>query len=265
MQSTEDIQSLIRRNSLLPDEEREQIISKRFAALPKRLLHALRRWPLETSAVLDIGCSYGHCLIHFGPSSVGVDNVPEHVDFCRSLGLDARLTDVDTGLGTVEDGAFDLIWVSDVLEHLDAPRHLLREAASKLRPDGRLILFCNVLPRSRVARRLFQGHGWFDADVHHYQFTVETARHLLNHAGLAVEQIVPHGLPSSLSGLERPLTPFVPVVFIEARPDAELLTRALAAERRNKPPVQATVSLPQTVTAERRPLQQAPRRPARTG
>ena len=235
MRTIGEIQSLIRERSTLPTERREAVIVKRFAALPKRLTSAASRWPLETSRVLDVGCSYGHCLVHFGPGSVGLDNVSEHVEFCRSLGLDARLTDVEQDLAAVEDSAFDIVWVSDVLERLDAPRLLVRRLSEKLRPGGRLIAFVNVLPRSRLARAALRGRGWFDADAHHHQFTVETAQYLLERSGYRVGQVVVHPLPSRLDSASRALRPLTPVVFISAQPEASRHTQALAAERRNKP------------------------------
>jgi SAM-dependent methyltransferase len=244
MRAIAEIRSLIRQRSLLPVQERETIIAKRFAALPKRLTYAAERWPLERARVLDVGCSYGHCLIHFGPGSVGLDNVREHVDFCHSLGLDARLADVEGGLDVVEDGVFDVVWVSDILEHLDAPRLLLRSAAAKLGPDGRLIAFVNVLPRSRLACRVLRGRGWFDADAHHYQFSVQTARYLFERAGYRVEQVVVHLLPRSLDPVAGAFAALAPVVFVSARPDRVLQARALGAERRNKPVAAAVTIMP---------------------
>jgi SAM-dependent methyltransferase len=166
---------------------------------------------------------------------VGLDNVSEHVDFCRSLGLDACLKDVEDGLDAVRDSVFDVVWVSDILEHLDAPRLLLRRAAAKLGPDGRLIAFVNVLPRSRLARRVLRGRGWFDADAHHYQFSVETASYLFERAGYRVEQVVVHLLPRRLDPVAGAFATIAPVVFVSARPDEVLEARALSAERRNKP------------------------------
>jgi len=229
VRTAEDIRALIRACSPLPTAQTEDVIRRRFQALPRRLVAALRLWPLDTAQVLDIGCSWGHCLVHFGPGSVGIDNVPEHVEFCRSLGLDARLGDVEDGLSGLEDASFDAVWVSDVLEHLDAPRLLLRRVAPKLRPGGLLVLYLSVLPRSRWARVLFRSRGFFDADVHHYQFTLETARYLVERSGYTVVEVLPHGVPRALVGL-------APTVFVAARPDPFVEERVRAAELRNKPP-----------------------------
>jgi SAM-dependent methyltransferase len=234
MRSLEEVQTRIRERSGLPLEEREAIVGKRFAALPRRLTHACRYWPLDLTRVLDVGCSYGHCLVHFGAGSIGLDNMPGHVEFCRSLGLDAQLCDVEQGLDRLPDSAFDFVWVSDVIEHLDAPRLLLRRLAPKLKAGGRLVMLVSVLPRWRLARPLLRGHGWFDADVHNYQFTVETAQHMVEHSGYAVERVVVHLLPESLESVAGLFAPVAPVVFIAARPDAQAEVRTLAAERRNR-------------------------------
>lgn len=233
--SIDEIQALIRERSDLPVEQTEEIIRRRFQALPRRLAQATQRWPLTTGRVLDVGCSYGHCLVHFGAGSVGLDNVAEHVAFCRSLGLDARLADVESGLAELEDESFDAVWVSDILEHLDAPRVLLRRLAPKLKPDGRLVLYMTLLPRSRLARRLFGGRGFFDADVHHYEFTLETASYLVARAGFVVEEIALPILPPSLDPLKRLLVPFAPAVYLAARPDPAAEAHAVEAERRNRP------------------------------
>ncbi len=225
MRSIEEIRTLIRERSTLPPGETEAIVAKRFEALPRRLVRALRHWPLDTMRVLDVGCSYGHCLVHFGPGSVGIDNVPEHVEFCRMLGLDAQLGDVESGLDRLADESFEAVWVSDILEHLDAPRLLLRRLAPKLAPGGLLVLYLTVLPRSRLARAVFRGRGFFDADVHHYQFTVETARYLVAGSGYRVESVV--------AGVRSPKQ-FAPTAFLAARPDAAAAEHARAAERRNK-------------------------------
>lgn len=230
-----EIRATARSRSPFPGERTEEILRARFARIPKRLEFALRRWPLESSSVLDVGCAHGHCLAHFGPGSLGVDNVEEHVDFCRAIGLEAILADAGAGLDRFPSAAFDFVWVSDIVEHLDAPRRLLRNAVSALKPGGRLLLFVTALPRSRLLRRALRtAHiDAFDAHAHHYQFTYETARHLLERAGLHVTSVAVPGiwLPPGLSSLARAQ---VPRLFLEARPRPEAERLARDAERRNR-------------------------------
>jgi SAM-dependent methyltransferase len=232
VRTIETVQAEIRDRSPFPADRTEVILRKRFAAVPRRLRYALERWPLDRLKVLDVGCSYGHCLVHFGPGSVGIDNVEEHVEFCRSLGLEARRVDVDgeDALADIADGAFDVLWVSDILEHLDAPRLLVRRLRPKLKPDGRLILFVTTLPRNRLFRGLLRARGIrpFEAEAHHYQYTLETIRYLVERAGYAVEEIAAPGLPRWLGAQ-------APRLYLAARPDGAAEAVARAAEARNKP------------------------------
>ncbi len=232
------VRELVRERSPLGAEETERIVSGRFDHLPQRLAFALRRWPLGRSRVLDVGSAYGTCLVHFGPGSLGVDNSAECVEFTRALGLDAVLADVEDEeqFAQVPDGAFDFLWVSDVLEHLDAPRVLLRRLAPKLAPGGRLLLHTSVLPHARPARWALRklGERPFDAEVHYHQWTADTIRHLLARAGYRTVAAVAV-LPARLG----PLSPLAPTslasrVILEATPDPALTAQAARAEARNR-------------------------------
>ena len=227
MPDLETLRARIRERSPLPPAETEDVIRKRFSSIPRRLSFALDRWPLGTAAVLDVGSSWGHCLAQFGPGSVGVDSVQDQIDFCTALGLDARLADANRDLAEVPDESFDFAWVSDIVEHLDAPRLLLRSVRRKLKPDGHLILVTTVLPSSGPAAALMRRtvYRGFDAEAHHYQFTLATVRFLLERAGYqVVSASSPYPLPTSLA----------PRIFVDATPDPDAERLALEAERRNR-------------------------------
>jgi SAM-dependent methyltransferase len=70
--------------------------------------------------VLDAGCGTGRNLAEFGAlgSAHGVDPSPEAIEFCRRRGLGSVR---EAGLEALpfEDGAFDLILATDVLEHVE--------------------------------------------------------------------------------------------------------------------------------------------------
>jgi SAM-dependent methyltransferase len=237
VQSLAEVRERIREQSPFPDERTQEIVRVRFARVPHRVAFALRRWPLETHRVLDVGSAYGACLVHFGPGSVGVDNSPEAVEFTRALGLDARLLDVDDeSLDVIPDDAFDYIWVSDVLEHLEAPRLLLRNLRTKLKPTGRLLLHTSVLPRSRLVRFGLRrgGRAPFDAWAHYHQFTAEGLRHLLARAGYrTAATVVP--VPTRYAWLCR-LVPagVAPRLIFEAKRDAGLEQIADTSEQKKK-------------------------------
>ncbi len=232
-----EIRERIRERSPLPEERTEWVIGARYGEIPNRLAHALERWPLDEARVLDIGCNFGHCLVHFGPGSLGVDNVTEHVELCRAIGLDVVQADVDEGLDAVPDGAFDVAWIFDIVEHLDAPRLLLRRIAPKLRPDGLLLLYIGLRPRNPIVRALFRRAGiraW-EPDVHYYQFTLATARYLVERAGFRVEEVAVPFLRGRLRPLERLVLDQTPTAIVAARRDPALERKLAEAERRNKP------------------------------
>jgi len=232
-----ELRERIRERSPLPRERTEWVVRGRYGSIPNRLAHALERWPLGDARVLDVGCNFGHCLVHFGPGSLGVDNVPEHVEFCRAIGLDVVRADVDDGLDAVPDGAFDVAWIFDILEHVDAPRLLLRRVAPKLRPDGMLLLYLGLRPRNALARAAFRRRGIvpFESRVHYYQFTLETARYLVERAGFRVEEVAVPFLRGRLRALEALALHQTPTAIVSARRDPELERELAEAEARNKP------------------------------
>ena len=240
MSATPELQTIrerVRSNSTLSPEKTEWLLRARFDAVPNRLQFALENWPLSTSSVLDVGCSFGHCLSQFGPGSLGVDNVGEHVHFCRDIGLQAVRADVDQGLDDIPDASFDFIWVSDIVEHLDAPRLLLRRLAPKLRPGGQLLLYITTRPANRLGREALYRRGVtaFRAGTHYYQFTRDTAAFLLSRAGYRVDGVHVPLARGRLKPLGHLLTTHAPTLIFSATPDPRIAALVADAEQKNKP------------------------------
>jgi SAM-dependent methyltransferase len=239
LRSLDDLRAEIRERSPLGAARTEEVLRARFERLPRRLELALEHWPLERSRVLDVGCSFGRCLVHFGAGSLGIDNLGEQVDFCRGLGLKVLQVDVDSSLAEVPESAFDYVWVSDILEHLDSPRLLLRRLRSKLAPDGILLLHLTARPSGRAAdwtlRRLRLTP--YEAHVHSYQFTKDTISYLLGRCGYRVEKVVP-ALPSRLRFLAPLVVRQAPRLFLAARPDpaAEAIAQEGDTRKKHTPP-----------------------------
>lgn len=235
MPSIEVIRARILATTPLDAERTEAILDTYFRRVPVRVAYALERFPLADARVLDVGCSYGTSLMHFGRGSVGIDNSREAVEFCRALGLDARLADVDRD-PPVTGERFDFLWVSDILEHLDAPRVLLRRLVAAAQPDGTLLLQTSALPSNSVASLILRSRGRqpFDADVHYHQWTKNTITHLLARAGWRVKSLLvprPHGL-RHVEPLLRPS--FAPRLLVVAEVDPDLVASADRAEMRNR-------------------------------
>ncbi len=86
---------------------------------------------------VDVGCGIGDFL-RFRPNTVGVDINPRTVAYCQAQGLDARLMEAD--ILPFDDASFDSALLDNVLEHIAAPRALLREVRRVLRPAGLLLV-----------------------------------------------------------------------------------------------------------------------------
>jgi SAM-dependent methyltransferase len=109
-----------------------------------RLGHMYRRWllyPRLTGRLqgrcLDIGCGIGDMLA-FRSNTEGVDVNPLNVAYCKSLGLEARVMDID--VLPHASGNFDSVLLDNVLEHIEAPKPLLMEVRRVLRRGGRFVV-----------------------------------------------------------------------------------------------------------------------------
>lgn len=91
--------------------------------------------------ILDAGCGTGGNLQRYAElgRAEGVDPSPEAVRFCHERGLEGVQ---QAGLEQLpfEDGRFDLIVATDVLEHVAAEDTALRELKRVSGPDGALLL-----------------------------------------------------------------------------------------------------------------------------
>jgi SAM-dependent methyltransferase len=91
--------------------------------------------------ILDAGCGTGRNLLELsGLGRVeGVDSSPDAIEFCRRRGLSAVTQARLDGLPFV-DRSFDLIVMTDVLEHVEGERDALRELRRVAAPRARLLL-----------------------------------------------------------------------------------------------------------------------------
>jgi SAM-dependent methyltransferase len=92
--------------------------------------------------ILEIGCGTGH---NFGMlSKFGTVDAIELDEAARRLASDRLGRPVGDaalpGLAGIEDGAYHLIALLDVLEHVDADRESLASIAAKLAPGGRILV-----------------------------------------------------------------------------------------------------------------------------
>lgn len=122
--------------------------------------------PGSGGRVLDVGCGGGFLLEELarrGYSGVGIDLSPESVDIARTrltdIGAADRLTAQVGSAYEPPEGTYDLITLTDVLEHLEDPRACLRALRGNLAPGGLLVISTPNRRSLPGARRWLSEHG----------------------------------------------------------------------------------------------------------
>jgi SAM-dependent methyltransferase len=143
--------------------------------------------------VCDVGCSYGHLLgalkQHRGCEVVGVDFNPDMVDHGRKRG-------VPIVSGTLEEsafdrGQFDVVTMTEYLEHEAHPFKVLTECRRVTRPGGYVVIEVPLIS-SRGARWFKNYWSQLDLPRHLMFFTPRTLGQLLCTTGyevVSVEQV----------------------------------------------------------------------------
>jgi SAM-dependent methyltransferase len=129
---------------------------------------------------------------------VGIDILEPLVNELNKRGFDVRCVDAtsDADIGD----RFEIVFLGDVIEHVDNPVALLRFAGRHLAPDGR-ILVSTPNPFSRKFYRRFRRHGTPVVNLDHCAwFTPTTALELARRAELA---LIAYHLPKPFTGIRR--------------------------------------------------------------
>ena len=139
--------------------------------------------------VLDLGCGAGRfvaALREAGAEPIGVELAEAALERARANvpGADLRLVEDDGSL-PLEHASVDLVWCSEVLEHIPDTAHLLLEVRRVLRPGGRLLVtvpYHGRLQAAVIALTRFEAH--FDPLGQHVRFyTRRSLAATLEHAG----------------------------------------------------------------------------------
>jgi 2-polyprenyl-3-methyl-5-hydroxy-6-metoxy-1,4-benzoquinol methylase len=145
--------------------------------------------------VLDVGSGKGE-LAHdiasrAGATVVGLDNNPVHLAFARDRFAHERVTFEDGDvLENVPRGHFDVVVLSNVLEHFEHRVILLRRLVASTTPS-RVLLRVPLYSRDWIVPlREEVGLSYFSDPTHHVEYEADGFRRELTEAGLDVTELI---------------------------------------------------------------------------
>jgi 2-polyprenyl-6-hydroxyphenyl methylase / 3-demethylubiquinone-9 3-methyltransferase len=128
---------------LVAVEERNWHLQSRISLV----LDTIDRYARPGGRVLDIGCGTGFLLERLaerGFSGIGIDLSPESIGITQGRLAELSVADrLSAEVGSAYDppeGPFDLVTITDVLEHLEDPRACLAAARARLAPGGVVVV-----------------------------------------------------------------------------------------------------------------------------
>jgi 2-polyprenyl-3-methyl-5-hydroxy-6-metoxy-1,4-benzoquinol methylase len=138
----------------------------------------------EGAKVLDVGCGMGGVVAAFqlhGYRAMGCDFGPEYLEAGRKLGLNLIEGDADAA---ADDAPFDMIVLSQVLEHQVDPVAFLRSLRPLLTPNGLIFV---MVPGIHVIRPRYRDDiAVYLQNAHVWHFTAATMTALLSLCGFTV-------------------------------------------------------------------------------
>ncbi len=163
----------------------------------------LSRWIPADSDVLELGagwCDFSNAVTARSVTAMDIDAT---VVKAAKPGVQAVVGDC-TDLSRFEDGSFDCVLASNLLEHLERAdtERLLAEAKRVLRPGGRLLL---IQPNFRL-----NPNEYFDDYTHVAIFTDRSLRDLLAASGWTIDQVFARFLPLTMKSRGAGLSFLVP-------------------------------------------------------
>ncbi len=92
---------------------------------------SIAEWIAAGSRVLDLGCGDG-ALLDFlqrerGVTGYGIEIDPDNIIKCLAAGVNVIQSDLDRGLSDFDDHSFDYVVMTETLQAMRYPHHLLRE------------------------------------------------------------------------------------------------------------------------------------------
>ena len=175
----------------------------RRAQVWRHLTDYLARWIPGDARVLELGAGWCDFANQVRAASVVALDADPTVERAARPGVTAVVGDC-TDLGAFPDGSFEVVFASNLVEHLDraAAEQLVDESARVLTSGGRLIL---LQPNFRLAPGRY-----FDDYTHVSIWTDQSLGDFLRSRGWTLEAVHPRFLPLTLKSRGARLTFLVP-------------------------------------------------------
>jgi len=194
-------------------------IDKRFKNIDnsKTFKHLLSSLDLKNRSVLDIGCSNGEFLRHFGKGSVGLTISHDEVKEAKERGLDVRYANIEDGNIKLEK-TFDVIFANNIFEHLYSPHGFLVEVKKFLKPKGALVLGVPCFPKISLLLNFTKFRGSL-AVSHINFFTKGTLKETVLRGGWNVSEVRSFHMANKF--LDNLLSIIAPHFYVVATPVAD--------------------------------------------
>ncbi len=164
--------------------------------------------------LLEIGCASGWLLKHAaerGWQVTGVEYSAEAATHARSLGVTVHVGGLEDA--KLEPGAFDLVYMGDVLEHVPDCRDTSARVAELLAPGGHFFVRGPITTNTLARQLALQVYGLLGRDLvlaeppyHLWEFTPSSLRRLMQKVGLEVVEMRESKIPpGSARGRKRGL------------------------------------------------------------
>jgi len=161
----------------------------------------------KNAKILEVGCGEGNILeilLKRGCEIWGVEPNPKASEICKKKGLNVLCSSLEEA--NFGNGSFEVVIMSQVLEHLPSPKRSLKEVNRIVKHGGKVYIYC---PNAESYLSKFFGkywHGWH-IPFHFYNFTQKTIFKLTNDVGFNIKKIgtatPPHFFTISLKSFLR--------------------------------------------------------------
>ena len=171
-------------------------------------------WVGNGKRVLEVGCSTGYMsrlMMERNCIVTGIEIDAEAAERARRYCENVHVSDLNRceWINNIQEKAFDVVLLGDVLEHLADPARVLRQIDDVLATDASLVISLPNVVHWTTRLRILMGHfdyqpwGTFD-HTHLRFFTLKTAREVIESVGYRIIRFHP-AFGGRMSGHARPM------------------------------------------------------------